>query len=315
MRIVFYGNFGVSYSSETHHAASLELLGHEVIRLQEPKFAADEILAEALKSDLFVWIKTHGWNTPGDMHRTLSTLRDAGVPSISYHLDLYMGLRRWTQYRNDPFLMGLDHFFTVDQLMADWLNENTPVRGHYVPAGVFEPECYIAPPTNCRHPFANDVIFVGQRNYHPEWPYRPQLIDWLQDTYGDRFTRIAGDTPAGTTRGRELNRLYADSKVVVGDSLCLNFDYPYYWSDRVYETVGRGGFLIHPRVKGMERHFEDHEHLAFYDYGDFDQLHDLIEYFLRDHDARNEVRTAGQAHVKANHTYTQRWTEILKAVF
>ncbi len=312
MRIAFLGNFDVSYSSESHHAATLELLGHEVVRLQEPRVPAADIASAALGSDLFVWVHTHGWNTPG-IEGVLAKLRDRGVPSMTYHLDLWMGLRRQKDMRTDPY-WSLDHFFTVDRRMADWLNENTPVRGHYVNAAVFEPECYIAdgePP----HPHANDVIFVGQRNYHPEWPYRPQLIDWLESTYGDRFTRIAGDTPAGTTRGHDLNRLYASSKVVVGDSLCLGFDYPDYWSDRAYETVGRGGFLIHPYVNGMERHFIPGEHLEFYDYGDFDSLQWYIDCYLgEDAHERELIRRTGQAHVKANHTYTQRWMQILEAV-
>jgi hypothetical protein len=315
VRIVFYGNFGVPYSSESHHAASLEALGHEVVRLQEPQVHADVICAEAEKSDLFVWIKTHGWDTPGDMGHTLTRLREVGVPSISFHLDLYMGLQRWQQYKSDPFLMGLDHFFTVDRLMADWLNQNTPVKGHYATAAVFGPECYLGEPD---HPFGNDVIFVGQKNYHPEWPYRPQLVSWLEDTYEDRFTRIAGDTPAGTTRGDDLNRLYASSKVVVGDTLCLGFDYPDYWSDRVYETLGRGGFLIHPRIKGMDQHFRDGGQLFYYDYGDFDQLGGMIDFFLNDADGqqmREEVRIAGHEDVKEHHTYAHRWEQILGTVF
>lgn len=311
MRVTFYGNFGVSYSSETHHAASLEALGHEVIRLQEPKVHAEDILKTALDSDLFVWIKTHGWDTPGDMAETLAELRTARIPTVSYHLDLYMGLERWSRYKSDPYMMALDHFFTVDRLMADWLNHNTPVKGHYIPAGVFGAECYMT-----REPsvHANDVIFVGQRNYHREWPWRPQLVDWLSNTYGDRFTRIAGDTAAGTTRGDDLNRLYGNSKVAVGDSLCINFDYPDYWSDRVYETLGRGGFLIHPKIAGMERHFVDGEHLVFYDFGDFDQLQFLIDYYLEADEERETIRKAGHEHVKANHTYTQRWQSILETV-
>ena len=34
-QIVFLGNFNVDYSSESHHAKTLEKLGHTVIRLQE----------------------------------------------------------------------------------------------------------------------------------------------------------------------------------------------------------------------------------------------------------------------------------------
>lgn len=313
MRIAFLGNFKVDYSSESHHAATLELLGHEVIRLQEPRASAGDIIDAIGNSQLFVWVHTHGWNTPNIGH-ALNFCRRQGIPSMTYHLDLWMGLQRQRDMRTDPY-WEIDHFFTVDRLMAEWLNENTPVRGHYVNAAIFEKDCYIAE-VDEPHPYANDIIFVGQKNYHREWPYRPQLIEWLESTYGDRFTRIAGDTPAGTTRGHDLNWLYASSKVVVGDSLCLGFDYPDYWSDRVYETVGRGGFLIHPAVGGMERHFKHGEHLMFYEYGDFDRLKALVDYYVADrYEQREKIRTAGQAHVRDNHTYTQRWTDILATVF
>lgn len=312
MRIAFLGNFAVDYTSESHHAATLEILGHEVTRLQEGAAQAVDIAKASHRCDLFVWVHTHGWTTPG-IDKVLDMLRESGIPTMTYHLDLWMGLRRQRDMRSSPY-WDLDHFFTVDRLMADWLNENTPVRGHYLPAAVFGPEAYISEVDN-PHPYANDVIFVGQKNYHPEWPYRPQLINWLETNYGPRFTRIAHDTPAGTTRGHDLNWLYASSKVVVGDSLCLGFDYPDYWSDRVYETVGRGGFLIHPYVNGMERHFTDCSHLWFYQYGDFEELGSYIDQHLADPDGRNEVRQLGQAHVLANHTYTQRWAEILATVF
>lgn len=310
MRIAFLGNHAVSYSSESHHAASLEALGCEVVRLQEPKARASEIAKVALSSDMFVWVHTHGWNTPG-IENVLADLKARGIPIVAYHLDLYMGLRRWKQYEQDPYMRQIDHFFTVDRLMADWLNQNTDVKGHYLPAAVFGPECYLAEPTS---PHGNDVVFVGSRGYHPEWNYRPQLIDWLRATYGERFTHVGGDGDTGTIRGDDLNRLYASSKVVVGDTLCLNFDYPDYWSDRVYETLGRGGFLIHPRVPGMDKHFKDQEHLVFYDYGDFDQMKHHIDYFM-DHDlAQKMIRHHGHEHVKANHTYAHRWQTILDAV-
>ena len=309
---MFYGNFSVSYSSETHHAKSLEALGHEVIRLQEPRVAASDLLKEAALADLFVWVKTHSWDTPG-IEEVLESLRERRIPIITYHLDLYMGLQRWTEYKNDPYMRGLDHFFTVDRLMADWLNANTPVRGHYLPPGVFGEECYITDYVD-RHDFANDIIFVGQYHYHPEWPYRPQLIDWLGQTYGDRFTRIAGDTLAGTVRGHDLNRLYGSSNVVVGDSLCPNFDYPDYWSDRVTETLGRGGFLIMPYIKGLERSFRDGEHLRYYEFGNFTQLRELIDFYSTHGAEREQIRRAGHELVKAKHTYANRWQQILETI-
>ncbi|WP_029925463.1 glycosyltransferase family protein [Nocardia otitidiscaviarum] len=304
MKIAFLGNFRVSYTSETHHAATLEALGHDVIRLQEAAAPALDILATAIECDLFVWVHTHGWHTDG-IERVLGALKAAGVPTMTYHLDLWLGLRREQDMHTDPYWQ-VGHFFTADRLMAEWLTTNTPVRGHYLPAGVYDRECYLAAP-GARF----DVAFVGSRKYHPEWPYRPQLIDWLRATYGGQF-RHYGNGGLGIVRGPELNQVYADAKIVVGDSLCLNYRYPDYWSDRVYETLGRGGFLIHPRVPGMDEHFEDRKHLVFYDFGDFDQLRALIGHYLTHDEEREAIRSTGHEHVKANHTYVHRWSTILE---
>jgi spore maturation protein CgeB len=113
-------------------------------------------------------------------------------------------------------------------------------------------------------------------------------------------------------RGLKLNKLYWSTKIVVGDTLCIDFKYPDYWSDRVYETLGRGGFLIHPYVSGMEREFEDKKHLVFYEYGNFKQLKELIDYYLEHDEEREAIRKAGHELVKEKYTYKNRWEYILK---
>jgi hypothetical protein len=307
MRIAFLGNFAVPYSSETHHARSLETLGHEVIRLQEPSTAVSVITEQALRADAFVWIHTHGWDTPG-IDFALRAIKNAGIPTLTYHLDLWWGLQRQKDVRSSPY-WDLDHFFTVDKKMADWLTDNTPVKGHYLPAGVFDEECFISSEPS---PFANDVIFVGSRGYHPEWPWRPQLIDWLRNTYGSRFTHIGGDGDSGTLRGAALNAAYSGSKVAVGDTLCLGFDYPWYASDRLFEAPGRGGFQIFPRIKGIPELFDGT--MEFFNFGDFDGLKDLIDYYLEHDQGREALRTMCHEHVKTHHTYVQRWETILETI-
>jgi hypothetical protein len=307
MRIAFLGNFAVPYSSETHHAKSLETLGHEVIRLQEPSTAVSVITEQALRCDAFVWIHTHGWDTPG-IDFALSAIKNAGIPTLTYHLDLWWGLQRQKDVRSSVY-WDLDHFFTVDKKMADWLTDNTPVKGHFLPAGVFDEECFISTEPS---PFANDVIFVGSRGYHPEWPWRPKLIDWLRDTYGPRFTHIGGDGDSGTLRGPALNAAYSGSKVAVGDTLCLGFDYPWYASDRLFEAPGRGGFQLFPRIKGIPELFDGT--MMFFDFGDFDGLKDLIDYYLEHDQGREALRTMCHEHVKTHHTYVQRWETILETI-
>lgn len=304
MNIVLLGNYRTDYTSESHHAASLESLGHQVIRLQETEVTVDEILSLTKDADLLVWIHTHSWPTP-DIER----LAFARCPIITYHLDLWLGLNRQKDMLTDPYWTSLDHFFTVDPQMATWLNENTTIKGHYLPAGVYDKECYCAEPDL---PF--DVAFVGSRSYHPEWPYRTLLVDFLASTYGNDFRHFGFDG-LQVVRGPGLNQVYADARVVVGDTLCLNYNYPGYWSDRIYEVTGRGGFIIHPRISGLDTQFVEDKEAVFYDYGDFGQLSHRIDYYLACDDERERIRTAGHLRTKRDHTYLVRWKHILETVF
>jgi hypothetical protein len=307
-KITFLGNFRVDYTTETHHTKTLESMGHEVVRLQESEATSEEVFNNAISSDLFVWVHTHGWNTPGrlTMQDMLIELKKHKVPSMTYHLDLWLGLSRQRDLRRKPVYLYIDHFFTVDKKMAEWFNRQTSVKGHYIPAGVYDKECTYTPA-----PPKEEVIFVGSKTYHPEWPYRPKLINFLSQTYGARFN-LYGREGLGIMRGQDLNNLYASTKVVVGDTLCPEFKYTDYWSDRIYETLGRGGFLIHPYIQGLEKEFEDKKHIVFYEYNNLKQLQELINYYLENDEEREKIRRSGHELVKNNYTYKNRWEAILK---
>lgn len=308
-KIAFLGNFKVDYSSESHHAKTLESLGHQVLRLQESEVNTKYVYDTASACDLLVWIHTHGWVTEGkyDMQEVLMRLKKDRVPTITYHLDLWFGLKRQTDLEKDPVYKYIDYFFTVDKQMAEWFNKNTKVKGYYLPAGMFDQECYYEPKK-----LVNEIIFVGSGRYHEEWEYRQKLIQWLHRTYRSGFKHYGSGGIVKSVRGDKLNNLYSATKIVVGDSLCLNYDYPDYWSDRIYETLGRGGFLIHPLVPGLEKEFKDKEHVVFYNYDDFKQLKSLIDYYSTHDDEREKIRKAGHEFVKNNYTYKHRWITILK---
>ena len=152
--------------------------------------------------------------------------------------------------------------------------------------------------------YQQDIIFVGSYRYHSEWDYRRLLIDWLQSKYGSRF-KLYGAYDC--IRGEDLNNLYASAKIVMGDSTFS----PNYWSDRVPETIGRGGFLIHHCPEGLEKAFTPYEHFIPYQVADFSTLEEIIEYYLKHDDERNKIREAGREWVKKNHTYINRAEQII----
>lgn len=309
-RIVFLGNFDVSYTSETHHANSLETLGHEVIRLREGKTTGEEVYRQAVESDLLVVVHTHGWVTPGlPLSSVLERLKGV-TPSVTYHLDLWLGLEREKDLTSDSFYNTIDYFFATDKLMSDWFNENTRVCGVFLPPGVYDKEAYLSDVYNSSE-FKHDIVFTGSRGYHPEWKYRQQLIDWLRANYGERFEHYGNDGKR-VVRGAELNDLYASTKIVIGDSLNIGFKYPYYTSDRLTETTGRGAFVIYPYIKGIEDMFVLNKELVTYEYGDFEGLQKLIDYYLEHDESRERIRLAGHERAKSDHTYLSRWSSILE---
>ena len=299
-RVLYIGNFAPPFSTENHVAASLRELGVQVVQAQENALSVEALDRMARDVDLLLYTKTWGLRGPG----ALRWITDLPIPTVSYHLDLYAGLPRGRDLRNDPF-WRTTHVFTPDGGSEDFFRAQG-IRHHYLRAGVYGAECHLAEPDPGR---AADVCFVGSSEYHPEWPYRRRLLDFLRETYGRRFVKHG--SPESCVRGEDLNRLYASVKVVVGDSLCLGFDHPYYWSDRIYETLGRGGFLIHPYIFGLEQELVDREHVVYYPFGDLGALRRLIDHYLVHDDEREAIRKRGHAAVKASCTYVHRARQML----
>jgi hypothetical protein len=313
MNVAFLGNFrprtslGEPFSTESHVSASYELLGHTVLRLQEDETQKADVpgLCEQFTADLLHWTCT--WHTdPEGGYAMLEGLRRLGIPSVGHTLDLFVGLGREGWLDADPWFRT-DWFFSADGGHPEVFAAKG-INHVWLPPAVYGPECYLADPDPA---LVQDVIFVGSYGYHPEWPYRKQLIDWLASTYGSRFRHY--DHNSGM-RGHRLNQLYASAKVVVGDSCCVGFRQERYTSDRVPETLGRGGVLIHPWIKGIEEHYTPWTHLLCYDFGDFDALNFLIGNLLRFPAWRETLRREGQAHVTAHHTYTNRVQAILDMI-
>lgn len=324
MRICYIGNFQPEHSTENHYAESFELAGHRVLRLQEPASRAGVLrflrLIEhgalgAGPADLVLYTRTWGHLPRRESTRLWRKLEAEGVRTAAVHLDRWAGLAREHEVDTQAmFTMGT--VFTADG-DAQQMYEERGVNHRWLPPGVFAPECYDADPGADRdplHPF--DVAFVGSAptsrggNYHDEWPHRRMLVEKLRDWYGDRFVHVGNGGDLYTMRGAELNRFYASVPVIVGDS-CLVTREGRYWSDRVPETWGRGGFLIHPYVEALVDHL-DGDYPAW-NVGDWAGLHEEVDGWLTDSEYRKVTRERIAGTVRASHTYTNRVGEM-KAV-
>lgn len=315
LTIAYVGNYRAPWCTEVHVSATLEALGHTVHRLQEDDLHAGTCgpdglgwlelpnHVDALGADLLLWTRTWANPHPDDQRMALQVLAERDVPTVAYHLDLYLGTLREHQIEDEPW-WGSAHLFTPDQRLDT--DPRTTGRHHWLPPAVYAPEARLVA---AQLAYRADVAFVGSvTTYHPEWIHRRELVAHLQRRYGNTFRRYPrGRQPV---RGEQLNTVYASTKVAVGDSYGAG-TIPGYWSDRIPETLGRGGVLVHPDVPGLTECFTPGEHLATWPLGDWGAMHQAIEGLLADAKGREGMRAAGMRHVQTHHTYLTRMAQLL----
>lgn len=326
MRVAYIGNFEPEYSTENDVRKAFEHLGNEVIQLQENKFNINFLNP----ADFDLLLITSTWDNAIPLDKWLDLMHRCakeGKPTATIHLDTFWGTsrggRKW--WLNPMFHTA--YIFTAD---GDYEKEwKLFGKNHiWLPPAVRHDAAHFG---KFREEYACDVAFVGSNGigYHEDvWKYRKELVDNLRDMCqrnGWSFKNPGGDDPK-IDRGEDMNDFYASAKVTVGDSLCLKKEDSLYWSDRVPEATGRGGFLIMPQIDEIREHWTNWETLQngdvagvslfpMYKWGDFENLEAEVAHQLRDGAGQYEaIKKFNQKITAERHTYVNRAQTILKEV-
>ena len=320
LRIWLIANHAVPWATGSDLRRTLEGMGVEVRPLQDEDFNGWRALIDEIKGpnqpDAVIWNATpalSGRIPPTTRREMQFRARLAGVPTVAFHLDRWWGLQREPEVYADPFFQ-CEYVFTADGHPHPW--EALGINHEWLPPGIAPFHCV---PGNHLPQFSAPITFVGSwgRYGHPEWTHRAELVQFLNVTYG-AAVKLWPERGRQQVRGEELNDLYASVDIVVGDSCLLSDgDGPYtrFSSDRIPETLGRGGCLIHPWVDGVTDGtlYTAGEHLATWLLGDWDELKGTIDHLNENPDERQKLRDAGRAHVAAWHTYDTRMMRVLTA--
>lgn len=321
MQCVYLGNFVPEHSTENHVLQALRTNSHTVRTMQEN----DPTTFLSMASDHFDWGQTQmvlwtrtGWDWnrilrggEAQAHRhqraMLEQASARNIPVVGYHLDIWWGLNREHQVSTEPFFESTLMVTADGGHDAEWASVG--VDHAWLPPAVATAQAKCG---NHRGQFISDLAFVGswQAGYHPESAHRHALVDWLQKNFPKQcaFYPRRGEQPI---RGALLADLYRSTKIVIGDSCFTGTGLANYWSDRIPETLGRGGLLLHPNVPGMERFFTDGMDLLTWDAGDFDALGALIERTLVDGLQRENIQRQGRRTVLEGHTYEIRMQQLM----
>lgn len=299
MKIAYIGEFERIYDEEGI-ARSFEKLGHTVYRYPERGFNLTQ--SKALldqKPDILLFAKLKiSLNLRAEV---IKSAKKEGIKTACWVPDLYWGLHREYKIITKDPIFSADYVFTPDGGNEDkWAKFG--INHKLLRQGIYDECCFLG-----GGGFDEDIVFVGSQN--PEFPYRTRLMQFLERTYGSRF-RWIGKKNSDEMRNETLNDLYTGSKIIIGDSVYS----PSYWSNRIYETIGRGGFIIHPMIEDLDKEYEPYKEFIPYSYNNFNELKEKIDFFLEDKGARDRIRMAGFERTKKDHTLLNRCKEFINYV-
>lgn len=271
MKISYIGRFERMHDEE-YIARSFEMLGHEVFR--------NEIVPDY---DILLFAK---WDNPD-----IPNLRN----TVCWVFDLYWDYVREFRVKTAPFFQAKNVFTTDGGHAERWLKAG--IKHKVVRQGIYKPECEILPGN------PEGIVFVGQDN--PANQDRSEELKFIIDNYANRF-RWYGRYNTHDLRGTRLNKEYGNAQIVIGSSVYS----PHYWSNRVVETLGRGGFLIHQEVAGIRK---EYPFLVTYERGNFDDLKEKIEYYTRNEAERQHIVELNHRWVRDHYTMDKKCDILLKS--
>lgn len=279
MRIIYvakHDSGGNDDEGAIHFA--LEKLGHEVVRIRESHSKG----VNKLQGDFLL---CHHWHD-------LATLASVKIPKVSWCFDLIEwddSPRHKARVDWAKQLQGIcDISFFSD---GDWALKT---GAHWLTQGADEREV-----TDCKFTGEKDVdiLFVGGIGYG-----RDKFVRELRQRYGERFKHILKGCH-GATLASEISR----AKILVAPDSPVT---DRYWSNRVYNVLRLGGFLIHPMSKGLQ----DQLNLHGWWYGDRESMFTMIDDWIPRDASRISLMAKTQQYILQYHTYRQRCEELVRIV-
>jgi spore maturation protein CgeB len=307
MKLVLIGKFNEVYHEEGK-ARGFQELGCEVYRFEERTFDASdrEIIANKIKPDAIIYTKLSFKDPLG----TILYFKKYNIKLISWYPD-YCNVGEW---ENSAFniknikkcpMSKSDLVLIPDSTNKDrWASLG--INQQLMRQAISKEFCYVSPP---KEEWESDIIFIGSLVNNSLYNYRYKLVDFLNKNYGSKFLHLGSNNPY-QIRNSELNTLISSTKIVICDSVFAKG----YWSNRIYESMGRGGFCLHSYTEGLENDFIIGEHLDTYKHDNYIDLKQKIDYYLNNSKLRKKIAKKGFTFIKENHTITHRCLEVINKI-
>ena len=275
--------FYVEYNYDSHLRAINEIIMRDVV-----KHKIDTVFMQIQRANV---IKIS----------TLISLQNKGVKVFNFTGDVRQPIEKW-YIDTAPYVTSL---FT-NNFDAETV-QNLGYKAEYFQVG-YNVEYYNK--FDIAEPNAPEIVFFGN-NYGTLFPlsqYRQDMVAFLKKRYGNRF-KVYGN---GWEGAENLNSnqvkegaIYRGCKIAINLS---HFDLDRYSSDRLFRILGSGAFCLSHNYKNIGLEFDDKKDLCVWN--NFDELGDLIDYYLEHEDERRLIALSGNRKCETEFTWKKRMEQF-----
>jgi len=155
-----------------------------------------------------------------------------------------------------------------------------------------------------------EIVFIGNNyegaiNEFPLSGERQRMIEFLYDSFGDKFAAYGLGQKEGMVNPQQEINILNRAKIVVCQN---NFSRNQYQSDRVWRSLGCGTFTLLKSEAGVGEIFQiENDCDVWHDFAD---LKIKIEYYLENEKERKDIAASGNLWA----TSTQRWQDRVKNI-
>ncbi len=197
------------------------------------------------------------------------------------------------------------------KLVDFFLATNKGMLGVYKKAGIANPFYFTGACDRYDHRlrrpvlpiWKSDIAFIGKAGANQP---RVTLTRKLAETfnlkvYGKNWKAFGLKATLKTITPRSYGLVCGGAKIILGADFTNEVEG--YWSNRLWLTLGSGGFFLTGYVHGMETYFENKKHLVWYH--SFEECLGLAEEYLARPQKRREIALQGHRLVHQHHTFHQ----------
>jgi len=286
MKIIYFANFQNIPSNfvEEDIKLALEKLGHEVIPVHE----RDHKQLKNIKADMFLFHKG-GVGTYLSLQDFILLLNHITCKKVMWYFD---PIRLYPEREKEieTIAQYIDYGFLVDDT---WRRRHKFTNLYSLKEGVGT--VYKG---KFRKELECDIAFAGSL-----YGKREDFIITLKQHF--KNFKVFNDL-----FNQDMADLCKSAKIIVAPDFPTN---EFYWSSRIYLTLGLGGFLVHPDCYGLKPELIEGTHFA--GYKGYRELIATIDYYLENEEARKAIQAEGQKKVLEVATFEDRLETMLSIVF